>query len=381
MTKLVHSKKRAHVHELLREIRSARMAGKKKRVDYLVRLYLNSFDAKLMAVRRAYEQLPIHLRPDKAELPAIAQRIDPWKGSSEEVRVHYKRKSSDPNDRRPIMNFGIENRALQYLVLGVLEKLFQPHPRQYHNKGVTLAVSQVAKAMADGTVYAYELDITNCFQSFDGKKLASLIPLPKEVTDQVIISQHLNLKGATNNIYDPIGPADGDESLKLIPALAHARRGIPQGSAASSIVAEMVLALSLNAVPELGRVFSYADNVLLLSTSKNNAVTMMKALRSALEAHPVGRLRPKVKFFDAGEPIDFLGHRLTRLNEKVHIAPTLENQEKFEARVVHHLALLKQKLSDRERREINSELRSYLMSWTANFRLCNGIKQITAGLV
>jgi hypothetical protein len=323
-----------HVQDMLSHIRSAHRAGKTKRAEQLGRQYLNSFDAKLMAAHRAYEQLPAHLRPDKAELPLIAQRIDPWKGTNEEVRVHVKQKSSDPSDYRPIMNFGIENRALQYLVLRLLEALFEPHPWQYlFKKGVILAVSQVAKAMADGPVYAYELDITNCYQSFDGKKLPSLIPLPKEVIDHVILSQHLNLKGATNTTHDPVGPADGDESLKLISALAHARRGIPQGSAASSIVAEMVLALSLNAVPELGWAFAYADNVLLLAASKSNAVAMMRALRSALKAHPVGRLRPKVKFFDAGEPIVFLGHRLTRLSGTVHIAPTPQNQEKFEARV------------------------------------------------
>ena len=41
MTHLVSAKQKAHVHELLHEIRSAHMAGKKKRVDYLVRRYLN----------------------------------------------------------------------------------------------------------------------------------------------------------------------------------------------------------------------------------------------------------------------------------------------------------------------------------------------------
>ena len=52
----------------------------------------------------------------------------------------------------------------------------------------------------------------------------------------------------------PLGPADGDEQdpFKLTAALAVARQGIPQGSAVSSQVAEMVLALSLNAVPRLG---------------------------------------------------------------------------------------------------------------------------------
>jgi hypothetical protein len=322
---------REHADGLLRKIRFAREDGKKKRVDYLGRLYLNSFDAKLMAVRRAYEQLPPHLRPDKAELPAIAQGIDPWKGTSEVVRVYRKRKSSKPGDYRLIMNFGIENRALQYLVLSLLEKVVEPHPRQYLLRGgVQAAVHDLANEMAKGAVCAYELDIKDCYPSFDGKKLQlqELTPLPKEVIDHVITSRHLQLKGGTN-ISDSFGPADGHEqSMKLTTALADAaRRGIPQGSAVSPIVAEIVLALSLNAVPALGTVFAYADNVLLLAASKSNAVAMKKALWSALEAHPVGRLQPKAKFFAVGEPIDFLGHRLTIVNGEVHIAPTPYNQE------------------------------------------------------
>jgi hypothetical protein len=74
-----------------------------------------------MAVRRAYKQMPPHLRPDQADLPAIAQRIDPWKGTNEAVHVYRKLKSSKPGHYRLIMNFGIENRALQYLVLSLLE--------------------------------------------------------------------------------------------------------------------------------------------------------------------------------------------------------------------------------------------------------------------
>jgi hypothetical protein len=337
-----------------------------------------------MAVRRAYEEMPAHRRPDQADLPAIAARIDPWRGTNEIVRVYRKRKSSKPGDYRLIMIFGIENRALQYLVLSLLEKVVEPHPRQYLLRGgVQAAVHDVANEMAKGPVYAYELDVKDCYPSFDGKKLQELIPLPKEVIEHVITSRHLNLKGGTN-ICIEFGPADGHEqSTKLTTALADAaRRGIPQGSAVSPIVAEIVLALSLNAVPAIGTVFAYADNVLLLAASKSNAVAMKKALWSALEGHPVGRLQPKVRYFGIGEPIDFLGHRLTRLNGKVQIAPTTDNQQKFEARVMRALALREQKkLSPRQRQEVMRDLKRYMKAWTAAFRLCDGIKQITAGLV
>jgi hypothetical protein len=374
-----------HARALLRKIRVARDAGKRKRVDYLGRQYLNSFDAKLTAVRKAYQKIKPYRRPDESELQAIAHCLDPWKGTKEEVRVIYKPKASNPGKYRVIMNFGIENRALQYLALRLLEKVVEPHPRQYLMRGgVKAAIYQLARAMANGPVCAYELDIENCFPSFDGKKLPGLIPLPKEVTTHVIISEYLYLKGGTTTIYDPFGPADDDEwACKglLDDALADARRGIPQGSAVSNIVAEIVLALSLNAVPPLGMVFAYADNVLLLAATESNAVAMKKALWSALEAHPVGRLRPKAKLFGIGEPIDFLGHRLSRVNGKVRIAPTPRNQENFEAHVVDSLVLLRQKLPAKERAEVIRELNEYVRSWTDAHSLCDGIEQIRAGLI
>jgi hypothetical protein len=128
-------------------------------------------------------------------------------------------------------------------------------------------------------------------------------------------------------------------------------------------------------------VFAYADNVLLLAATESNAVAMKKALSSALQAHPVGRLRPKAKFFGIGQPIDFLGHRLTRVNGKVHIAPTPRNQEKFEAHATAALRLLRQKLPAKERVEVIRRLNAYVRSWTAAYSLCDGIEQIRAGLI
>jgi Reverse transcriptase (RNA-dependent DNA polymerase) len=380
MAHIVSPYQKKHARALLRKIGAAHTAGQKKRVKYWGCAHLKSSDAKLMATLKGYLQMKAHRRPDKAELQTIANGIDPWKGTNEEVRWRLERKSSNPNDYRVIMDFGIENRALQYLVRGLLDKVFEPHPCQYLLRGgVKAAVYQLAKAMAEGPVCAYELDITNCYQSFDGKKLVSLIPLPKEVTERVVISEHLNLKGATNNIYDLFGAAGGSEqdSVELMTALADAaRRGLPQGSAVSPIVAEMVLSLSLNAIPALGMVFAYADNVLLLAATESNAVAMEKALSSTLEGHPVGRLKPKTKFFATGEPVDFVGHRVTRVNGKPYIEPTPQNQEKFEAQVTGRRLLLQQKLSPKERAQVGRDLKKYVESWTSAFSLCNGIEQI-----
>jgi hypothetical protein len=382
MSLLVSEEQRDHATKLLKKLRDARGRGQWKRVKSLTRLYLNSHAAKLMAVERAYRQIELHRRPDKAKLPEIAQRLDAWKGTTEPVVVHDKPKNSNPDDFRPICCFGIENRALQYLALSVLEQIADLHPAQYATRGTHAAISAVAEALKkNGPMCAIEVDIQDCYPSFDGTKLPSIIPLPKEMIEHVIISQHLYL--VPGNINHSLGPADGEEweQILLNDALANARRGIPQGSAASPLVAEIALALPLNHVPKLGYVFSYADNALLMATTKNDVVAMSKALCAALKAHPVGHLWPRVTMFAAGEPIDFLGYQLTSKRGKVFIEPTPRNQQKFDLTVSRLLRQLKNPtLIGQQRAAVVRNLKRYTSSWTAAFSICDGVAELRQDL-
>jgi Reverse transcriptase (RNA-dependent DNA polymerase) len=62
--------------------------------------------------------------------------------------------------------------------------------------------------------------------------------------------------------------------------LAAARRGIPQGSAASPLLAEMLLAPLLFQVPEGGKVVvvAYADNILVMAKTASDADAMTESL-------------------------------------------------------------------------------------------------------
>jgi hypothetical protein len=48
--------------------------------------------------------------------------------------------------------------------------------------------------MREGYAWAIELDIDDCFSSFDGQKVPDLLPLPKQVTRSVLLGQYLNLR-------------------------------------------------------------------------------------------------------------------------------------------------------------------------------------------
>jgi hypothetical protein len=155
-----------HVLKMLQKIKDAHIGGKKKLRLRLIILYLQSMDARVVAVDEAYRALKPSRRPGKKQLAAIASSINVWQPSVEPVVVNMKIK---PNrDYRLVMDFGIQQRARQYLVASVLEMVADLHPDQYLTRGgVPAAMSRVATLQHGGYRWTFEIDITNCYLSFN----------------------------------------------------------------------------------------------------------------------------------------------------------------------------------------------------------------------
>jgi hypothetical protein len=283
MLNIQPTKEELHVAKLLKRIRRAYELGRHKELRYRTGAYLNSFHAKLAAVQRANRRRKLNDRLDTATERNTAQGLDAWQGTDEPVLVHRKPKTSKPDSFRTYMAFGIENQALQYLVLPLLEQVACIPPYQYTVRGgLHASIKHVVKAMSTGPVWAVEVDVVDCYPSFDGKKLKDQLPVPEEVSESVLISEYLNLKGgnlAGITKSGPFGPAgDPKASMTVEGVLAAARRGIPQGSAVSPFIAETMLAIALGEVPKLGDIVAYGDNCWLLAKEESDMVTMMKAL-------------------------------------------------------------------------------------------------------
>ena len=230
------------VSGMLEQIRVAHQAGKQKRADYLTQQYLQSLDAKDVAVEQARRKLKLHRRPSASKLPAIAECLNPWQGTMEPVILSFKEKASKPGQFRPVLDFGIENRALQHLVLGALNARADLHPNQYAMRGSHSAIRRVAELMANGYEHAVEIDIKNCFASFDGEKVPDLLPLPKRVTKSVLLNGSHNLM--YHSYWSSYFGTASPEAHDVLYAEEHvgAQRGFPQGSAASPLAVEMLLA-------------------------------------------------------------------------------------------------------------------------------------------
>ena len=76
-------KAEGHVQKMLDRIRAAHDAGKRKKTEYLIQQYLQSRDAKEVAVLQAWRKLKPHRRPSVKKLPVIAERLNAWEGTDE----------------------------------------------------------------------------------------------------------------------------------------------------------------------------------------------------------------------------------------------------------------------------------------------------------
>jgi len=143
-------KSQAHANKILAKVKKAHHHGKIKDADHATRSFLTSFDAKFVAATIAADKLEKSgaRRPTKKEIEKIARNLNAWSGTNEEVRVFLIPKNGDENDFRPIMSFGIENRALQYLLRQVLEARSKLQPNQFLTSGGTpAAVKAVLEAI------------------------------------------------------------------------------------------------------------------------------------------------------------------------------------------------------------------------------------------
>src|SRR5207244_2235439 len=93
------------------------------------------------------------------------------------------------------------------------------------------------------------------------------------------------------HLYGPAADDKGDP-VTLVEKLVEARRGMPHGSTVSALVAEIVIASVLKALPAIGVVVNYADNMLVMAKTKAAARSLTKTVQLALLGHPVGPLTP-----------------------------------------------------------------------------------------
>ncbi len=242
-----------------RVIARAWASGDERTAKFLTIKYLKSYEARLAAVGNARRKLPRWKRPPLKSLPSIAAGLSGFTGTNEQASVELVPKGTN-GDYRKVVDFKIKNRSLQYLVVPLLKATSELHPQQFGSKGVPEAIDLVGELMKSGHLWTTELDIQNCFPSFEGENLHDILRLPKRVIRHVIMGENLNLIAGDTllNVFGPAEGGDGDYTL-IDEFLAEARQGIPHGSAPATLIAEMLIAPALKSLPKGAQVPSFVD--------------------------------------------------------------------------------------------------------------------------
>ena len=359
-------KAKAHEQDLLDDIKKAHAQGKPIQTHQAVRQYLKSFDTRCIAVHMAFKDMKRFRKFSPQFLPKIAEALNIWMGTDEKVTANWQPKENGSNQGRWTVDFGVKHRAQQWMVVQVLKVLADIHPNQFavRNGGRNEAIKMAAKALEDGYRYVVEIDIKSCYPSFNPSKVVDLLPLPKEVTKKVIPMEGFNL--SLGNVADWVGNDDAESIVEV-------RRGLPQGSSASPIVVEMLLAPIMNELPQGGVVLVYADNFLIMAKDENGAATIALALGSALNSHPAGPLWPnQPKIYFPHQAVEFLGYRLKMVKGKCEVSPTWKNTGKFDTEFVRRIKAISKVTAIEQQSKRVRDCTDYVRSWSGGFKLWDG---------
>jgi hypothetical protein len=150
---------------------------------------------------------------------------------------------------------------------------------------------------------------------------------------------------------------------------ADVRAGLSQGASTSPILADWIIATALKDFLTKA-VIIYADDILVMGTTKQEVLELANALRARLSAHPSGPYQLNmVVVSDIKKEIDFLGYRVSIKNGKPHFAPRARRRNKFDEeqdRLIKAVSTSKGKAAKRMAAE---HARMHLRAWMAGFAL------------
>ncbi len=326
MSSLEFKKEYKHEKNLSSQIRKAYLNKDNQKIHGLVRQYLKSHSAKIVAVEEANQGLHHTKRLGRKKIAKRAKAMNVWEKCDETVRLIVIKKPNNNQDFRYIFNYGFENQARQILVRNVIKASSSYSPNQYlMNGGRDKAVQAVQQNYKQGYKYVIELDVQHCYKSFNVGGVSEFLSLPKEVTDNVLSGFNLNvdiqeyLDKLFNQSYEEEEGLSAEELFSIIESdWEGVRSGLPEGSKASPFAVEKIFSDVIKQLPmELGTVVNYADNFLCMCKDENDAFEMYKYLCSALHAHPAGPLELKTapKVIQPKEGFEFLGYHL------IHVFP------------------------------------------------------------
>ncbi|WP_148291555.1 hypothetical protein [Brevundimonas abyssalis] len=185
-----------------------------------------------------------------------------------------------------------------------------------------------------------QIDAKRFFPSIACEGLAGMTGLPPEVIHRHLSVKHMDVRGR-RSLQSALSVNEGIQRGET-PAPSGVGReegemalgGIATGSAASSLVAEMVMGHILRdagSLPGLIALIVYSDNIGAVVRSREEALAVQAAVLVAFNRSRAGPFSAsKVSIKDVATGFNFLGYRWRRQEGTVHVEPSRLRHERWE---------------------------------------------------
>jgi hypothetical protein len=234
----------------------------------------------------------------------IAQRLrDP----QPLIRARGIPKPKNSGGQRQVYEFDVFGVAAQKLAVMAIQPFVRLHPQQYAlYGGRSVACEELLKALNESPkeMKFIHIDIGNFYDSVSQQWIQENLPLPPRIIQHVILLDVTRRRLGSARASDEGNVRGQRETLQ---------RGIPQGSAASPVVAEYVTADVLSGLMyrlQGLKLFSYSDNLGILCPSHTKEAALIELLRGAFNTHPAGPFI--IRTISSGlvsSPFSFLGYQ------------------------------------------------------------------------
>jgi hypothetical protein len=283
------------------DIARARERGRPRDAQRVQARLLEGPSARLVAAwqadekfRRRQRRVVCHLPPQS--FPDIWQLSEQLKNpnATASVVVHKKAKRTGGFRLLHIPDrFGM---AKQQLLINALKPFASFHPSQYAlRRGRSAACESLLQTMNEPSLCNtrfVQFDVVDFFPSISRQYVEEVLPAPKAVMRNTLFLEGWDVRCV------------GDVTMD--------RRGLPQGLAASSLVAEMVMADVLRDIADLTadlhRIHAYSDNWGGFLPHDKDVGVLVDSLKHAFELHRAGPYRITASYGEIGQSSDWLGY-------------------------------------------------------------------------
>ena len=347
-----------------RRIRQALEEGDHARADALTLTRLKSFPLKLVAAKEMNEGLKPWWRLPIDQLFDAACSVSAFRVSGEPMRTTVKVKKS--GKQRVTHDFGNLDRIGQTMVrislLPYAERwvqVFQFAALAGDRRGPAAAIEAVFELIEGGFVWMSEIDIQDCYGSFNPYRLVEGLPLPRRVSEAHVVPGLVQDTG--NPVVDFSPTHRGGERSRR-------RSLLPQGGLSSAMVAAMFLGRILGRLTfslEDVRILVWSDNILVAAKTPSSADAACRALRIGLAQELTGPFTTTATDVrHVADGVDWIGRRFRLRHDGRQLAvPTPVELRQFSNKVLHGLDEVYAYTKAREL------FRSWVAGWRGSYRV------------